>query len=238
MSAAAAGQVHKVIRVVATSPTSWERATRNGIAEAAKSIVDLAGARVVELDTVVDEDSIVLHRVKLEMTFQLDRSRMLAETNEIVRVARYLIVANHTLASPALLELVHERIAAGPSEFHVLLPEPRRALSTMVGDPTVGYFDESMIEAQEAMQQREHEDAQQRLDEFMAALTHLGRSVTSEIGVGDPLTATRNVMERASFDEIIVSTLPAGASRWLKLDLPTRLRRAFDIPVVPVIHVE
>ena len=36
------------------------------------------------------------------------------------------------------------------------------------------------------------------------------------------------------FDEIVVSTLPAGVSRWLRLDLPRRLRRRCGLPVTVV----
>ena len=36
-------------------------------------------------------------------------------------------------------------------------------------------------------------------------------------------------------DEIILSTLPPGLSRWLALDLPSKVRARFDIPVTHVI---
>jgi hypothetical protein len=41
-------------------------------------------------------------------------------------------------------------------------------------------------------------------------------------------------MERASFDEIIISTLPSSISRWLRLDLPSRVQRAHAVPVVTI----
>lgn len=37
------------------------------------------------------------------------------------------------------------------------------------------------------------------------------------------------------FDEVIVSTLPPGASRWLRLDLLHRVERRFDLPVTHVV---
>jgi hypothetical protein len=38
-----------------------------------------------------------------------------------------------------------------------------------------------------------------------------------------------------AFDEIIISTLPATLSRWLKLDAPSRIARMTQVPVT---HVE
>jgi hypothetical protein len=37
------------------------------------------------------------------------------------------------------------------------------------------------------------------------------------------------------FDEIIVSTLPTGSSRWLGLDLPHRLEKLTSVPVRHVV---
>jgi hypothetical protein len=41
--------------------------------------------------------------------------------------------------------------------------------------------------------------------------------------------------EHCPFDENILSTLPPGRSRWLRLDLPSRVRSAFGMPVTHVI---
>jgi len=40
---------------------------------------------------------------------------------------------------------------------------------------------------------------------------------------------------RPPFDQVIVSTLPHGPSRWLRLDVVSRLRKQVRLPVV---HVE
>ena len=37
------------------------------------------------------------------------------------------------------------------------------------------------------------------------------------------------------FDELVISTLPQRASKWLKLDLPSKAERATGLPVT---HVE
>jgi hypothetical protein len=38
-----------------------------------------------------------------------------------------------------------------------------------------------------------------------------------------------------TYDEIVVSTLPTGSSRWLGLDLPRRLAKLTSVPVEHVI---
>ena len=60
--------------------------------------------------------------------------------------------------------------------------------------------------------------------------------------VGDyyPLRAIRDALlvENEAFDEIILSTLPAPMSAWLKLDLPARISRRFGIPVTHVVAAD
>jgi hypothetical protein len=50
----------------------------------------------------------------------------------------------------------------------------------------------------------------------------------------DPYKAVESVLDR-QFDEIIVATLPQGASRWLRMDLVTRIRRKSKLPVTHVV---
>jgi hypothetical protein len=40
------------------------------------------------------------------------------------------------------------------------------------------------------------------------------------------------------YDEIIVSTLPTGASRWLRIDVPRRLQKMCDVPVAHIVAAE
>ena len=229
------GQVHKVIRVVATSEHSWEDAARAGVAEAVKTIHDLRTAAVVEADAVIRDGAITRYRVKLEMAFQLDRSRPSEAGKGTVDVRRYLVVANQTLPSPGLAELVAEKASVGPSEFHVLVPE---------GPRTVVFHDPSELAAAHVVEVGDHErllameEAEERLDAFRSEFAALGARLTGEVGLGDPLTAIQRVMDRASFDEIIVSTLPVGLSRWLKLDLPARVERTFGLPVTHLVQDE
>lgn len=228
-----AGQVHKIIRVVATSEASWEDAARAGVAEAVKTIHDLRTATVVEADAVIRDGAVARYRVKLEMAFQLDRTRPTEAGGGTVDVRRYLVVANQTLPSPGLVELIAEKASADPSEFHVLVPE---------GPRTVVFHDPSELAAVHVVEAGDHErllameEGEERLEAFRAEFAELGSRLTGEVGLGDPVSAVHRVMGRSSFDEIIVSTLPVGISRWLKLDLPARLERAFGLPVTHLVQ--
>ena len=53
-------------------------------------------------------------------------------------------------------------------------------------------------------------------------------------GDPDPVAAVGDALRSHEYDEVIVSTLPRGISRWLRLSLPHRLRRMTDVPVLHV----
>ena len=227
----ASGQVHKVVRIVASSPESWEHAARAAVAEASKTISDLHSASVVKTDTLVRDGRLADYRIKLELAFQIDRSRSEGPDEIAVQVRRYLVVANQTLASPGLYGLIAEKVASGPSEFHVLVPAT--ATRTIYHDPTA-VLDQHLAEV--AIEDRRVAQAEGRLAAFREVFAHLGPKLTGEVGIGDPVAAARRVMERSTFDEIIVSTLPPGMSRWLRLDLATRLERALKLPVTSLVQ--
>lgn len=235
MIGSANGQVHKIIRVVATSETSWEDAARAGVAEAMKTIHDLRSATVVKADMLLAEGGVARYRVKLEMAFQLDRSRLGDDGVAGVDVHRYLIVANHTLPSPALQQWVDAKEAIGPAEFHVLVPESNRPL--VYTDPTGG-VDPQMNHITDYDRLVALEEAEERLDAFRKSFAGRGSRLTGEVGVGDPVSAVQRVMDRAAFDEIVVATQPIGISRWFKLDLPARLERHFRLPVTHLVEQE
>ena len=50
-----------------------------------------------------------------------------------------------------------------------------------------------------------------------------------------PLVAIADVLRVRPFDHVIVVTRPSGESRWLKQDLPARVRSAFRLPVTHVV---
>jgi hypothetical protein len=55
------------------------------------------------------------------------------------------------------------------------------------------------------------------------------------VGDPDPFRAVSDAVAERRFDEIILSTLPPGLSRWIDADLPARLRNNFAIPLTHVI---
>lgn len=160
----------------------------------------------------------------------------------------YLVVANQTLGGAQLHEIVRARIDEGACRFHVLVPATpaaqlerrsaelpedehlkarqaaRHLLEDEVDEPTVTAVAEDPGRAL----------ARERLARELAWLRNLGADASGEVGVPDPIEAIRLVLHRDNVDEIILSTLPSGRSRWLATDLPTRVRRAFGLPVVHV----
>ena len=141
----------------------------------------------------------------------------------------YLIVANRTLGGPALAQAVRTRLGRGPCRFHVVVPATRHPdLLQRVVDAYTGEPDEDEVA-------RARAEARRRLDDELARLRDLGAEADGEVGSDDPVEAVRDAAGRVACDEVILSTLPAGASQWLRLDLPHRLDRAVAAPVV---HVE
>ena len=132
----------------------------------------------------------------------------------------YLIVANQTLTSRSLTDAITARLADGPVRTHVVVP-----LSPVGGRLT---WDE----------QASRELARTRLDEVLARLREMGAEADGEIGDRDPVMAVRDALRGREVDEVIVSTLPKGLSRWLGEDVPSRLRDSVSVPVTVVTQDE
>ncbi len=79
------------------------------------------------------------------------------------------------------------------------------------------------------------EAARARLRHALPLLSEAAaQEVTGQVGDADPLAAVCDALYRDGFDEIIISTLPWRVSRWLRVDLPSKIRALG----VPVHHVE
>ena len=67
-------------------------------------------------------------------------------------------------------------------------------------------------------------------------LEEVGPRLTgARIGNYDPLLAVEEELRSDNYDAVVISTLPPGVSRWLRMDLPARLSRRY--PRIRLIHV-
>ena len=130
---------------------------------------------------------------------------------------RYLVVANQTLGGERLQAEIRQRVLDGPCRFHVLVPATKPA-------------DHAFWTEGEA-----HAIAERRLDAALSRLHGMGILATGQVGDASPVLAVADVLLRDRFDEVILSTLPPGLSRWLHLDLPHRLSSRIRIPVTHVV---
>jgi hypothetical protein len=119
-----------------------------------------------------------------------------------------LIVAYRTAATPLLLNAVRARANRSPCSFTLLVPRP-------YWDPDT---DEAVMTLELAIPLLEQ-----------AA----GGHVDGVIGSNDPFVAVREAVTKIGFDEILISTLAARVSHWLRRDLPRRVEQ-FGLPVAVV----
>jgi hypothetical protein len=131
---------------------------------------------------------------------------------------RYLVVANQTLGGAHLVEAVRARLSTGPCAFHIVVPaSPVHERATWVEGEAHGV-------------------ALERLRTGLDRLREMGADADGEVGDHRPMDAIGDALrDGGPFDEIIVSTLPPGRSRWLRLDLPHRVEAAYGVPVTHVI---
>jgi hypothetical protein len=132
-------------------------------------------------------------------------------------VARVLVVAHKTAATQPLLEAVRDRAQQGKCTFTLLVPNATHGLHKVV-DP----------EDQEAS------EAQRVLDRALPLLEMAAEApVTGLVGDPDPVAAVHDALNLHGFDEVIVSTLAPKVSRWLRLDLPSKVA-GMGLPVTTV----
>jgi len=131
--------------------------------------------------------------------------------------SRVLVVAHKTAATQPLLDAVRARAARGAASFTLLVPNPAHGLHKAV-DPE----DLDASEAQDVL-----ENALPKLSEAA------GSEVDGIIGDPDPSAAIQDAINLRGFDEVIISTLPTKLSRWLRLDLPSKVA-GLGLPVSTV----
>ncbi len=134
-----------------------------------------------------------------------------------VAPARVLVVAHKTAATQPLLDAVRERAGQGPATFTLLVPNPAHGLHRVVD-----------------AQDLDADEAREVLDRALPKLTEAaGSEVQGMIGDPDPSAAVQDAINLRGFDEIIISTLSPKLSRWLHLDLPSKVS-GMGLPVTTV----
>jgi hypothetical protein len=101
--------------------------------------------------------------------------------------------------------------------FHVVVPQTRPKHGNVIYDEAV------------------RDSAQVRVDLALAFMRDQGIKGTGEVGDADPYLAAMDAVAEHGIDEVIISTLPAATSGWLRRDLPERLREETGLPVEHIV---
>ena len=148
----------------------------------------------------------------------------------------YLVVANQTLGGNELLEAIRDRMARGPGEFWVLVPATPSTQLINDFSALSGYFPITADVLSADVEAREEGIAlaKSNLDTALQRLREAGAKADGTVADADPMKAIEQAVAERRFDEIILSTLKPGVSRWLALDLPHRVKRKFDVPLTVI----
>jgi hypothetical protein len=132
-------------------------------------------------------------------------------------MAEILVLANETIGGKPLLDAVRARHAQGDARFHVVVPQSRPRHGNVIYDEAV------------------RDSAQVRVDLALAFMREEGIEGRGEVGDGDPLNAALDAIAAHGISEIIISTLPASTSGWMKRDLIEALQDDTGLPVTHVV---
>src|ERR671917_2117614 len=133
-------------------------------------------------------------------------------------MAKVLVLANETIGGKNLLDAVRERHAEDDDvQFHVVVPQTRPRHGNVIYDEAV------------------RDSAQVRVDLALAFMREEDITGTGEVGDGDPLNAALDAIAHHGITEIIVSTLPASTSGWMKRDLIEALESDTGLPITHVV---
>jgi hypothetical protein len=116
-----------------------------------------------------------------------------------MRWTSLLVVANVTADSDELIEALEARARETRVRVHLVVP---------IGGAGP-----------------DREAGEQQLERGLDRMAEAGIEAQGQVVRGDPVEAVHEVWDAAAFDEIVVSTLPTGVSKWLRIDVPHRLER-------------
>jgi hypothetical protein len=155
-------------------------------------------------------------------------------------MARLLLVDNKTLASGEVSEFVRGRIAKEVDcRFTLLVPATPRdhgAGARLVHG--MASVSEGRWQPTNGVDPGGDDDdwafARSRLEFGLDILRKLGADVEGEVGDANPAKAIAEALQHRQYDEVVLSTLPKGVSRWLGLDIPHQVQRRFHVPVTVI----
>ncbi len=128
-----------------------------------------------------------------------------------------LVVANETIGGQPLLDAVMEKAEGGDARVVICVPRTKPKHGNIIYDDAV------------------YDAAQVRIDLARGFLRERGVEAVGDVGDPDPYTATMDAVADFRPDEIIISTLPATSSGWLRRDLIERITEATGLPVTHVV---
>src|SRR5215217_1884332 len=132
-------------------------------------------------------------------------------------MANILVLANETIGGANLLNAIRERHQQGDAKFFVVVPQSKPRHGNVIYDEAV------------------RDSAQVRVDLALAFMHEEDIEGTGEVGDADPFNAAMDAIGAHGIDEIIISTLPATTSGWLRRDLIERLENETGLPVTHIV---
>ena len=130
-------------------------------------------------------------------------------------IKRTLVVANQTVASQELLDVLRRKAQEEPRRFIVICPQ-----ADANGDGGGSG------------------DAAERLAHTLKALEDAGLEAVGQVVHPDPYTAIQNALQFYAPDDIVISTFPETRSGWLRADLIGRVEASTGKPVEHVVSEE
>jgi biopolymer transport protein ExbD len=123
------------------------------------------------------------------------------------RATETLVVANQTVGTDQLFEVLKRKAADGPHRFVVIMPQGEGG----GGDPYG------------------------RLAHVLQQLEDAGLDAVGQVVHPDPFTAIQNAVRYYPVDDIVISTFEPERSGWLRSDLVERVKSATHKPVEHVV---
>jgi hypothetical protein len=122
-------------------------------------------------------------------------------------IKRTLVVANQTVASEELLDLLRRKAQEEPRRFIVICPQSGE----------------------------ENGQGAERLAHTLKELEDAGLEAVGQLVHPDPYTAIQNALQFYAPDDIVISTFPETRSGWLRSDLVGRVESTTGKPVQHVV---